>query len=430
MAKIQRNAPCPCGSGEKYKKCHGSVAIPAVATPSATTTRELRVRAFTDETGNSGTHLFDLDQPYFWTGTLVCRADIEREGAALHATCLRLTEQKELHGNALGLSRIEKIAHPLCEFFSKYDCLFFFTRIEKMHLAAAKLFDTLMDSGINKAVSNVHYGIRAFRLPLAVQLIQLMDDNDRHEFWEAYSTGGDASFREILTRLRNRLLLLHERGTYHDRTVEMLRDGLDWGIANPNDVLTAIRATNKIGPMAAYVVQGFSPKREKLGLPYSGRFFAAASDSCRYNAALEEWEGRKNLDLQGFWPTSELPFGFMTHLNNGGIPNHGYTHWWKMFNPLQLLIHCQLLKAITENQSATWVAKETLLGAFQQYLRYQNMFVFWQIHRDCMAPHFSNNNYHPKANVVENSVFSELGSGNWNSCYSNAIKGLQWARHP
>ena len=24
--KISRNAPCPCGSGKKYKKCHGAVA--------------------------------------------------------------------------------------------------------------------------------------------------------------------------------------------------------------------------------------------------------------------------------------------------------------------------------------------------------------------------------------------------------------------
>ena len=41
---------------------------------------------------------------------------------------------------------------------------------------------------------------------------------------------------------------------------------------------------------------------------------------------------------------SELPFGFMTHLNNGGIPNHGFTHWWTMFHPRQLLVHAQLLK--------------------------------------------------------------------------------------
>ena len=24
--KVQRNAPCPCGSGRKYKHCHGALA--------------------------------------------------------------------------------------------------------------------------------------------------------------------------------------------------------------------------------------------------------------------------------------------------------------------------------------------------------------------------------------------------------------------
>jgi preprotein translocase subunit SecA len=23
--KVQRNAPCPCGSGKKYKHCHGKI---------------------------------------------------------------------------------------------------------------------------------------------------------------------------------------------------------------------------------------------------------------------------------------------------------------------------------------------------------------------------------------------------------------------
>ena len=29
-----RNAPCPCGSGKRYKDCHGALA-PAAASPSA-----------------------------------------------------------------------------------------------------------------------------------------------------------------------------------------------------------------------------------------------------------------------------------------------------------------------------------------------------------------------------------------------------------
>jgi putative DNA methylase len=198
---------------------------------------------------------------------------------------------------------------------------------------------------------------------------------------------------------------------------------------SPNDVLTAIKATSKTGPKAAYVIQGYSPAREAANQPYSGRFFAAANDPRRFNSAILEWEKRKQNDLGGYWPVSEVPFGFMTHMNNGGIPNHGYTHWWTMFNPLQLLIHSQLLKAIADS-SASEPTKEYVLGAFQQYLRNQNMFCIWDISRDCMAPHLSNNNYHPKSNAVENCVFPTLGRGNWTSCTEGLLEGFAWTQTP
>jgi hypothetical protein len=198
---------------------------------------------------------------------------------------------------------------------------------------------------------------------------------------------------------------------------------------SPNDVLSAIKATNKTGPKAAYVVQGYSPKRELSGQPYSGRFFAAASDARRYNAAIKEWEDRKGSDLRGFWPTSELPFGFMTHMNNGGLPNHGYTHWWKMFNPLQLLVHSQILKAIVSS-SVDWRAKECVLGAFQQFLRNQVMFTIWNTAADKLEPMFSNSNYHPKATTVESAVFPKLGRGNWTACAEGVVEGAEWAQKP
>ncbi|EDL2204021.1 hypothetical protein CQF54_25635, partial [Salmonella enterica subsp. enterica serovar Typhimurium] len=97
-------------------------------------------------------------------------------------------------------------------------------------------------------------------------------------------------------------------------------------------------------------------------------------------------------------PRSEVPFGFMTHMNNGGIPNHGYTHWWTMFNPRQLLAQAQLLRGILTIGDYPWSVREALLGAFQQSIRYRNMFCFWDINYDKLVPHMSNNNYHPKTN--------------------------------
>ncbi len=198
------------------------------------------------------------------------------------------------------------------------------------------------------------------------------------------------------------------------------------------DVLSTVKATKKTGPMAGYAVQGYAPLRDAANKPYSGRFFSAfgIEQANQFDAAAAEWEMRKNGDLAGFWPVSEVPYGFMTHMNNGGIPNHGFTHWWTMFNPRQLLINAQLLKSLLTAGDYAYDVREFVLGAFQQYLRNQNSFCFWDVGYDKLVPHMSNNNYHPKTNVVENSVFPNLGRGNWASCIEGILEGREWAEQP
>lgn len=199
------------------------------------------------------------------------------------------------------------------------------------------------------------------------------------------------------------------------------------------DVLMAIKATGSTGAMAAYALQCYSPVRGEQSVPYNGRYFKAVTeaDVQRQNAALQEWEARRDKDLQNYWPNSEVPFGFMTGMANGDIrTGHGFTHWHKMFNPRQLFVHALILKAIDSAYGFRDSTLEIVLGVFQQYLRNQNMFCFWDISRDCLAPHMSNNNYHPKSNVVENCVFPSLGRGNWASCRDNTIKGIEWVKYP
>ncbi len=198
------------------------------------------------------------------------------------------------------------------------------------------------------------------------------------------------------------------------------------------DVLTTIKATRKMGPMAAYAVQGYAPQRKAAGMPYGGRFFAAFDTvlANQHDTAASEWDSRKDADLAEYWPRSEIPFGFMTHMNNGGIPNHGFTHWWTMFNPRQMLVHTQLLKSIMTIGSYEWSVREYVLGAFQQYLRNQSLFTLWNVQGDKLEPQFANNNYHPKATVIENCVFADLGRGNWASCVEGIVEGRDWALRP
>jgi hypothetical protein len=195
------------------------------------------------------------------------------------------------------------------------------------------------------------------------------------------------------------------------------------------DVLEAMKETKKTGPIAMYVVQGYCPACDEAGQPYSGRFFALPEQR-GYDEAFREWERRRDGDLTGYWPKSEVPCGFMTSFMQGGIPNHGFTHWWTMFNPKQLLILTQLLRSLCSSESFSWEAREFVLGAFQQYLRNQNLFCMWDKDYDKLVPHMSNNNYHPKATMVENCVFATLGRGNWTSATDNALEGLQWRERP
>lgn len=109
-----------------------------------------------------------------------------------------------------------------------------------------------------------------------------------------------------------------------------------------------------------------------------------------------------------------------------------YDCWWKMFNPRQLLVHTQLLRAIANGSDEAWPldVREQALGAFQQYLRNHNMFVFWNPQRDTPEPMFSNANYHLKQQLIENCIFGELGRGNWKACVNKVIEGISWLQKP
>lgn len=194
-------------------------------------------------------------------------------------------------------------------------------------------------------------------------------------------------------------------------------------------VVEAVEKTGKTGPFSTFVLQGYSKKRDELGFPYSGRFFSSTNNTKRDEEAAREWASRCEEDLRQFWPRSEIPFGHMTHQRQP-LAEHGYTHWWKMFNPLQLLVHTQLLKCIVSRKRYSEAAVETALGAFQNFLRNENMFCFWHASHDHFAPFLSNNNFHPKSTVIEMGAFSEIGYGRWGSCVEGILDGIRWVGSP
>lgn len=197
-------------------------------------------------------------------------------------------------------------------------------------------------------------------------------------------------------------------------------------------LVSSLAQTHDTAPMAAYAVQGYAPKRDEAGKPYSGRFFAAydTAHARQYDAALAEWDARKNADLKDYWPRSEVPDSLRATVKDVFKTAHWQTHWWMMFHPRQLLVHAQLLKAIVTVGSHHWTVREFVLGAFQQYLRNQSLFCFWNTQADKLEPLFSGNNYRPISLPVENCVFASLGRGNWASSVEGICEGRDWAVRP
>jgi SAM-dependent methyltransferase len=195
------------------------------------------------------------------------------------------------------------------------------------------------------------------------------------------------------------------------------------------DVLDSIKKTKKSGPVAMYTVQGYCPACDKAGQPYSGRFFAAPQVR-GFDGAHQEWEQRREADFAGYWPRSEVPFGFMTSMNNGGIPNHGFTHWWTMFNPRQLLGLSSILRKLSAHTEQGDNEAELILGSLPQLLRYHCMLTIWQATYDKMIPHFSSNNYYPKATPVEGNLFAVAGAGTFSTLREWVGGGYEWAACP
>lgn len=198
------------------------------------------------------------------------------------------------------------------------------------------------------------------------------------------------------------------------------------------NTLESVRSTEHTAPVAAYTLQCHCPYCEAEGYTYGGRYFKAPNsyDTKLLAKAEKEWASRSEGDLGKFWPRSILPYAWKT--SHWGIQGHGYTHWWKMFNSRQLLVHANLLKAITETSEESWPldVREQTLGAFQQYLRSLSMLSFYHQRNDQLAAALSNPNFHPKNLVLETCVFNQIGSGKWGAYVEGVVNALKWVKEP
>jgi hypothetical protein len=188
--------------------------------------------AFVDETGNTGSNIFDEAQPDFFTGALITKSNFD----LLHTRTLHEIYRRHgfesLHASVLGFGPIEKVAPEILSLLKKNDARFFVSRVEKRYLVATKLFDTFFDAGENPAASWNVYNIRPLKLILCFKVATLLTEDIAREFWDMLMARNEKQARlripAICTAILERVSLLKD-----NRSREVVTETLSWSRDHP-----------------------------------------------------------------------------------------------------------------------------------------------------------------------------------------------------
>ncbi len=186
------------------------------------------VYVYTDESGNTGNNLFDPNQPELWTCSLISTDNIDVVAHNAVEKWRKSVQPENLHATSLGFTGIEKLADDICRLIARFNISFFFVQIDKSFHAALKFFDTVFDSGLNKAMHPAHYQMRAFRTPLVQIVCENIDTKHRKVFWATLLNPEAESLQMVAKHVKSNL----ER-TKSGIAQAALIPALEWAIKNP-----------------------------------------------------------------------------------------------------------------------------------------------------------------------------------------------------
>ncbi|OEF99151.1 hypothetical protein BHF71_09970 [Vulcanibacillus modesticaldus] len=193
----------------------------------------LEYDVFVDESGNSGLNLFDYNQPYFWVSALIAP---KNSNQVIDYEVKKLKDKirvEELHGNELGLGRINKLAHDIIEVYREIKAKFIFVRVHKSHVSTMKFVDCLIDSAHNPAIPEFYYFFRENRIIIAHSISAYFGLELQKWFWEIYISGNVNEFKKLLLNFKD----IYSYNMPDPRLKEIILDALNFAIDHPEEIL-------------------------------------------------------------------------------------------------------------------------------------------------------------------------------------------------
>lgn len=197
--------------------------------------------AYVDETGNTGNHIFDEEQPFFVTAAMMTKTNFDLTCARGISAIAAAAGVEALHANKLGMARVETIAPALLRLLKKADAQFFVARLEKRYLAATKVVDTYFDQGENLAVPWHLYWIRHMRLTLTFKLASfVITEEIAQTVWNCVTATSESKSKEHFRA--GAVAMLKQMATVKDvRFREVVTEALEWALDNPENFSTYLR---------------------------------------------------------------------------------------------------------------------------------------------------------------------------------------------
>jgi hypothetical protein len=327
---------------------------------------------YVDESGHTGSELFDAAQPVLYYGVISSDLNLDVLAEECLVPLRRRLGVNRLHAAKLGVGKLVLIADELLAIQKRFTLRFDFYKINKPDHAVICFYDQVFDQAMNPAVTWTSYWT-PLRYILLLKLAHLFKEDDARLAWSArIDTDRERANEKLISvcqRIAQRVDQLPDA-----RSRQLIGDALTWASQNPNKIGYNVDHRDDIKQISPniigfqFVMQGIAnrilqrdTRASKIIVDRQSEFNKAQKTLADFLAALSGLEGATGpgmpkLSLAGMPKT---PIEFAAGTDSAGLELVDIYLWIfkrivegkDMAEQLMPLFHGQLARGKTDEVS-------------------------------------------------------------------------------
>ena len=216
---------------------------------------------YADESGHSGTSIFDKNQNFYIQGALISIYDIQEEIEPIISKYLELYNTPRLHGYELGEEKVSKVTDEIIQVLENFNWEVHFTYIEKKLLLAIEFITLILHPFENKAIPYIFIENEYFRHNLLIEIHRILDIHHRkNEIWSFLLKKDVASLIEFSKEL------LYNNSIKDSDISKFIIKGLKFAINNPKIIFEDLKKGKNAKKISSPNMLGFQSLQNHITL--------------------------------------------------------------------------------------------------------------------------------------------------------------------